>query len=234
MKTVRKIIPVSLYDIPGLESWLEEQANEGLFPTSLGSWATFTDTGVPGTRFRLDPFSNRQGEGLEPPAEKLELYQQAGWHYAFRIGRAYFLFYTTDPGAPELFSDYQSQGMSLDRLARSLRSYRRRRILIWGILGILLLALLIWSSRFDVQPDPFVRLPLLLLYLFNPVLLLFLASILLYTVPVNRRDYRALFGTYQALKEGLPPPPSPGPSKRIVRENIAALVLSPDVLVVIV
>ena len=233
MKTVRKIIPVSLYDIPGLESWLEEQANEGLFPTSLGSWATFIDTGVPGTRFRLDPFSNRQGEGLEPPAEKLELYQQAGWHYAFRIGRAYFLFYTTDPGAPELFSDYQSQGMSLDRLARSLRSYRRRRILIWGVLGILLLALLIWSSRFDVQPDPFVRLPLLLLFLFDPILLLFLVSLLLYSVPVNRRDYRALFGTYQALKEGLPPPPSPGPSKRIVRENIAALALAPVFVVLV-
>ena len=161
------------------------------------------------------------------------MYQQAGWHYAFRIGRAYFLFYTTDPGAPELFSDYQSQGMSLDRLARSLRSYRRRRILIWGILGILLLALLIWSSRFDVQPDPFVRLPLLLLFLFDPILLLFLVSLLLYSVPVNRRDYRALFGTYQALKEGLPPPPSPGPSKRIVRENIAALALAPVFVVLI-
>ena len=92
MKTIRKFIPVSLYDIPGLEAWLEEQADAGLFPTHLGSWAAFTDTGVPGTRFRLDPFANRQGEGLEPTAEKLELYRQAGWEYAFRIGRAYFLF----------------------------------------------------------------------------------------------------------------------------------------------
>ena len=33
MKTVRKIIPVSLYDIPGLESWLEEQAREGCSPS---------------------------------------------------------------------------------------------------------------------------------------------------------------------------------------------------------
>lgn len=51
MKTVQKLIPVSLYDIPGLEAWLEEQANQGLFPTHLGLWATFEDTGVPGTRF---------------------------------------------------------------------------------------------------------------------------------------------------------------------------------------
>ena len=41
MKTVRKIIPVSLYDIPGLEAWLEKQAGEGLFPVRLGRWASF-------------------------------------------------------------------------------------------------------------------------------------------------------------------------------------------------
>ena len=96
MSTIRKIIPFSLYDIPGLEQWLEGQANQGLFPTHLGSWATFEDRGVPGTRFRLDPFANRAGEGLEPTQEKLELYRQAGWEYAFRVGRAYFcLLYTS-------------------------------------------------------------------------------------------------------------------------------------------
>ena len=35
MSMIRKIIPVSLYDIPGLEGWLEEQASQGLFPTSF-------------------------------------------------------------------------------------------------------------------------------------------------------------------------------------------------------
>ena len=65
MSMIRKIIPVSLYDIPGLEGWLEEQASQGLFPTSLGSWAVFEDRGLPGTRFRLDPFANRTGEGLD-------------------------------------------------------------------------------------------------------------------------------------------------------------------------
>ena len=96
MKTVRKIIPVSLYDIPGVERWLEEQANQGLFPIRLGSWAVFRPGGVPGTRFRLDAFGNKMGEGTEPTPEKLELYRAAGWEYICPIGRAYFLFYTTD------------------------------------------------------------------------------------------------------------------------------------------
>ena len=161
MSMIRKIIPVSLYDIPGLEGWLEEQASQGLFPTSLGSWAVFEDRGLPGTRFRLDPFANRTGEGLEPTEEKLELYRQAGWEYAFRVGRAYFLFYTTDPQAPELFSDHQSQGLSLNRLVKDLRSYRRRKIVLWSLLGVLFLAVLFLGYSYDVQPDHFVRLPLI-------------------------------------------------------------------------
>lgn len=227
MSLIRKIIPVSLYDIPGLEHWLEEQANQGLFPTSLGSWAVFEERDVPGVRFRLDPFANRAGEGLEPTPEKLELYRAAGWEYAFRVGRAYFLFYTTDPQAPELFSDYQSQGLSLDRLVRGLRSYRRRKAVLWSLLGILFLAALFLGHSYDVQPDHFVRLPLILLYAFDPILLLFLAGMFFYSLPIDRRDRKTLFATYNALKEGLPPPPLPGPSRRIVRENITALVLLP-------
>lgn len=233
MKTIRKFIPVSLYDIPGLEAWLEEQADAGLFPTHLGSWAAFTDTGVPGTRFRLDPFANRQGEGLEPTAEKLELYQQAGWEYAFSIGRAYFLFYTTDPEAVELYTDYQSRGLSLDRLEKQVRSYQRRRTLVYSLLGLALVwVLFFFRSEFDVQPAPFARLPLALLHLFDPMLLILL-PLAIFTWRIDRRNFRVLRNTCRALREGLPPPPSPGPSKRIVRENIAALVLSPILAVLV-
>lgn len=149
------------------------------------------------------------------------------------MGRAYFLFYTTDPQAPELFSDYQSQGLSLDRLVHGLRSYRRRKAVLWVLLGVLFLAALFLGHSYDVQPDHFVRLPLIMLYAFDPILLLFLAGMFFYSLPIDRRDRKTLFATYNALKEGLPPPPSPGPSRRIVRENIAALVLSP-ILVAIV
>lgn len=55
VKKIRKIIPLSIYDIPGMENWLEEQANAGLFPVFLDGWATFEPTGIPGTRFRLEP-----------------------------------------------------------------------------------------------------------------------------------------------------------------------------------
>lgn len=231
MKRVRKLIPVSLYDIQGLESWLEEQADQGLFPVSLGSWAVFEERAVPGTRFRLDPFANRMGEGLDPSPEKLELYRQAGWKYVFPIGQAYFLFYNTDPSAPELYTDYQSQGLSLERLKKRLRAYHRRQWIILCLIPLTILIALFWPCKFDVQPAPLARLPLILLYLFHPSLLFFLA-VLCFRIPIERRDWRTLSATYNALKEGLPPP-SPGPSRRIVLENRLSLALTPILLLLL-
>ena len=82
MNTVYKILPVSLFDIPGMEQWLDEQANLGLSPTHLGSYAAFTRNGVPGTRYRLESWGKM---GTEPDPEQLELYRNAGWEYAFPL-----------------------------------------------------------------------------------------------------------------------------------------------------
>ena len=231
MKKVRKILPLSIYDIPGMERWLEEQADAGLFPVMVDAWATFTPTGVPGTRFRLEPWGR---EGAEPSAEQLEFYRSAGWEYALTIGRAYYLFYTTDPAAPELYSDRQSRGLSLERLEKRALRYRRIQTAIWVCIG----ALLVWAmffhrSEFDVQPAPFARVPLLLLSLFAPGLLLLLISAV-FSWRTARRDLRTLRRTCRALKEGLPPPPSPGPSRRIAAEYIFGLVLIVPLLLVVV
>ena len=234
MKRVRKIIPVSLYDIPGLERWLEEQADLGLFPVHLGSWAAFERRGVPGTRFRLDIFANKAGEGTEPTPEKLELFRQAGWEYAFLIGRAYFLFYATDSQATELYTDYESRGLSLERLAKQIRRSRYFQIIFLALLLLLFLGVLFWpASQFDVQPNRWVRLPVVLLYLGNPIFP-FLLALSLFNRAIDRRNRRTMLDTYQNLKEGLPPPPSPGPSRRIVRENIFSLALTPVLLLLVI
>lgn len=197
MKTVYKILPVSLFDIPGLEQWLEEQASLGLFPTHLGSYAAFTKDGVPGTRYRLEPWGKI---GTEPAPEQLELYHSAGWEYAFSIARAYFLFYTADPDAPELHSDFATRGQSLDRLAKQVKKASVSRLLIPAIAALIILVALFWlTSSYDVKPDRWARLPLLLLYLTEPMLLLFLITVCLQT-PRDFRDYRTLLNTHRALK----------------------------------
>lgn len=231
MKKIRKLIPVSLYDIPGMERWLEEQAGQGLFPEQLGSWATFNREGKPGTRFRLDPYGKT---GTEPDGEQLELYRQAGWEYALPIGRAYFLFYTTDPAAPELYSDYQSRGLSLDRLAKQVR---RMKYSFLPVLIVFLLAALVFcfwpASRFDVQPDRWARPPLLLLTLTQPGFLLCLVCLFFLILPQQRRDCRTMDAHHKALKNGLPPPPSPGPSRKVRAEHLADLILAPLLVVVV-
>jgi len=228
VKTVYKILPVSLFDIPGLEQWLEEQASLGLFPTHLGSYANFTKDGVPGTRYRLEPWGKM---GTEPTPEQLELYHSAGWEYAFPIARTYFLFYTTDPDAPELHSDFATRGQSLDRLAKRVKKARVSRLLIPTIDVLMILAALFWPA--SVQPDRWARLPLLLLYLTNPVLLFFLLVMCVQT-PRDFRDYRTLLNTHQALKNGLPPQSSPGPGRKVVLGNIAQLILIPMLALCIV
>lgn len=230
MKTVYKILPVSIFNIPGLEQWLEDQANQGLSPVHLGSYASFTKDGVPGTRYRLEPWGKM---GTEPTPEQLELYHAAGWEYAFPIARAYFLFYTTDPDAPELYSDPATRGQSLDRLARQVKRAMVIRLVFPAVFLAALLVPLFWTvSRFDVQPDPWVRLPLLLLYLTNPMGLLFLI-IICFQIPHEMQDYRTLLNTYQALKNGVSPQPSPHPRKKIVPWNLAQILLTPVLILCI-
>lgn len=228
MKKIRKFLPLSIYDIPGIESWLEEQANAGLFPVFLDGWAAFEHTGVPGTRFRLEPWGK---VGAAPSEEQLELYRQAGWEYALTVGRVYFLFYTTDRDAVELYSDHQSRGQSLERLEKRLQHYRRVRTAIWSVLGLLLVwVLFFFRSKFDVQPNPLAGLPLTLLELCNPFVLLALA-VLFFGWRQERQGRHILEKTCQALKAGLAPPPSRGPSPVLIRERKISLILTPILFV---
>ncbi len=219
MKKVRRILPVSLYDIPGLESWLEEQAAQGLFPVRLGRWAVFRTGAVPGTRFRLESWGDR---GTEPAPEQLELYQRQGWEYALPVGRTYFLFYAQDPEAIELYTDYQSRGMSLERAQRQLRRVRAVQFLIYALGALLVLmaaynALLYWSGQRSAL--------LSLMKNVNPFMVLALGADLILGV-FQSRDLRTLRAACRALKDGLPPPPSPGPSRLMRWANGTSLALT--------
>ena len=165
-RKVRKILPVSPCDIRGLEAWLEEQANSGLFPVSIGSWAVFTADGVPGTRFRLEPYDRGR---TAPTEEQRELYRGAGWSYALNVAPAgCWLFYTADPTAVELYSDHESRGLSLERLERAARRAWQRSLL----LGVVLAAA---SAPFDSKTlrafGQIDALPIL-----NPVMVIYLES----------------------------------------------------------
>ena len=166
MKKTRKILPVSIYGLYGLENWLEQQAKAGLFPVFLNSWVTFTPTALPGTRFRLEP---RERDADRPGPELLEKCREAGWDYALTVGTLYYLFYTTDPCASYTCFD---GGARREYMAGLKRRSRRSALIGWALFLISatlgLWGALHFQSRFDVQPEPFAGLPLLLLNLFGP------------------------------------------------------------------
>ena len=216
MKKIRKMLPVSIYDLSGLESWLEEQAKAGLFPVFMNGWVTFTPTALPGTRFRLEP---REGEGGSPGPEKLEKCREAGWDFALTVGSLYCLFYTTRPGASELCFDDRGRR---EYMARIERRSRRSRLIGWAVF-LLTAALGLWGllhfqSRFDVQPDPFARLPLLLLNLFDPAVLILLIVLLLFYIQ-SRRDRKA-------MKNSSGSETVPGPVPALSRARMAEHVLT--------
>ncbi|NBI66186.1 DUF2812 domain-containing protein [Pseudoflavonifractor sp. 60] len=194
--------PVSLYDIPGLEHWLEEQANAGLFPIQVtGDFTRFRrDEHAPGTRFRLEVSNGR--ELAEP--ERLELYCQSGWEYAGRVGKVYFLFYTADPRAPELHTDPVTRGISLEWLTgRVQRARKKQRILHFLILGLFILAgVLLW--RMDPR-----RIPLFLFDLTGTPLIFLLLGFLFWRD--EERDCHLLLDLQRSLELGVTPKTRPRP-----------------------
>lgn len=196
MKSVYRTTPVSIYDIQGLEHWLEEQAGAGLFPHWItGDFTVFhRSEATPGTRFQLEAANGREA----PEPERLELYRQAGWEYISTVGKIYFLFYTSDSNTPELHTDPVTRGLSLEWLARHVKSVRRN-MRIWRalILGILTVgAILVW--RMDAR-----RLPLMLLDmcgLFAVFLLLFFCAWW-----DEERQYRLLLNLQASLELGVTP-----------------------------
>ena len=220
-----KFTPISPYDIPGLEHWLEELANQGLFPVHLGMiHCRFNHTGVPGTRFRLEPID----QDAKPTPEQLEMYAQAGWTYVMTVVRqSYFLFYTTDPEAPELYSDWSSRGMSLDRLTRQVRRLHIFWLCYPLILFVLnfLMPLVPHSSR----PDSWLaslptQMPMLLLHMFMPIKFLLLLTTL-YVVLRTWYNHRVLVKIHRNLKNGLPPPPTQGYNRWVWLDNASTIPL---------
>lgn len=118
--TVKKWVPCELYDITGLEDWLNGMAAQGY---ALGEWPGFFFIGrVP---FYEDPSAVRARYRLEPPKdlisgvelqERAANYRELGWSFVTKIGSLYAIYRCDDPDAPDLYTDPQSLGWAMKRL----------------------------------------------------------------------------------------------------------------------
>lgn len=121
-----RIPPCPAYDIPGMESWLEDLAAKGLHLSKDGFFGLLTsfEEGPPKKeRFRLEPTDRKGGlfsEEYDPEDEQLQLLHQMGWTYRARRGQ-FHIYSSDDPGAPELNTDPQVQAVTMSALTQFLR-----------------------------------------------------------------------------------------------------------------
>ncbi|SHH73783.1 Protein of unknown function [Sporobacter termitidis DSM 10068] len=117
----RRLSPVQLYDISGLETWLADMAEKGYFFYEFG-WLFWQFTkGAPKTvRYRLEPAGK---DDDYPDVEQRQLYMERGWHYIATIRKLYHVFMAEDAAAPELHTDPRIQSYTLNNLNRQMKAF---------------------------------------------------------------------------------------------------------------
>lgn len=218
MKYVRKLTPVHSYDIPGLESWLEEQAAKGLYLKQYGAQiCTFTRDTPHTVRYRLD-YCNTDRDP-DPVPGLLALYREMSWDYVCRSGPL-FLFCTRDPYAPEPHTDPQTHALLLKQLEKKIKrgcsffAWLMAVFFILSLIGILgygaLLAALALSDLTNIS-------------------LLFVLISLIYLIPALL-DWRRVHRMITHLEAGIPLTPIPSASRCRRAVNGLALVATPLIL----
>lgn len=187
-------IPCSFFDIPGLQSWLDEMACQGLFLQKFNfhrDRAVFTVGDPYPVRYRLDPV----GKSKKKDRERAELYQEAGWTHVVTISRAFHIFSCGDPDAPELYSDPQSLSLALDGTIRAQIRYQLSFVLSTLLLmgGLLFLTQDIFWADFLLWTSPRNLFTLALTAILFPGLFLVLAL-----------ELRKLLKIQRTLAQGLP------------------------------
>lgn len=213
MKYVRKLVPVPSYDIPGMESWLEEQAAQGLYLKRYGPrLCTFTRD-VPRTlRCRLDYCNTDRNP--DPIPGLIALYRELGWDYVCRVG-SLFLFCTQDPHAPEPHTDPQTHSQLLRQLEGHLkRSCAFSALLMAVLLVLALVGTLRYGSLLAALAESFLT---------NACL--FLSLLQIPNLIPALLDWRRVHRMVAALEAGIPLTPIPTASRRRRVLHLIALVL---------
>lgn len=132
--------PVNVYNIPGLESWLEQMAAKGWrFAFTWGPLVWFEKTAPVQLHIHLEPVrrpTNEEDKDLSA------LYAAQGWDYVGLFRGTFYLYSTTDPKA-QAHTDPELQSYSIARLTR------RIRLQLWGLTALLFFLCWLIQDRFS-------------------------------------------------------------------------------------
>lgn len=118
MKLTRCLTPVSPFDVPGVESWLQDMSARGLRLIRFRPlFCTFMRCEPEQRRYRVE--ACRHTLSGEVPVPMRDLYGEFGWDYMDTLGGGLLLFSSTDPDAPEPHSDPGIQAEAWIKVRRS-------------------------------------------------------------------------------------------------------------------
>jgi len=137
-KTYYRLAPCASYDVEGLESWLEDMAEQGLFLSSDGFFCGFGffHKGEPRkAKYRLqarDSHGSFITDVYEPLKEEMELSKALGWEFVVSHGE-FFIYRSMRDNVPELNSDPKVQAITMKMVQK--RQYNSIvRCLLWLII----------------------------------------------------------------------------------------------------
>ena len=120
-KYVKRVIPFESSDIPAIQKWLEDMAQQGLFYKGCGVFCAEFEKGEPRqTRYRLD-FCDVVA--CDIPDEKKEMYENNGWQVVGEFKSDLIVLRTDDPEAPEIYTEHSHLVKPLKKLARKHMAY---------------------------------------------------------------------------------------------------------------
>ena len=158
-----RFAPCPVYDLEGMEHWLEKLALEGLFLSTsgfFGTYGTFEKREPKAVRYRMQPLQKKkyyEDDGLPHRAAR-ELAEEYGWTFLCTI-EDYAIYTCDDPTVRELDTDPRIQALALREL------YKKRRNVFLGSLAMMVF----WFFR--LWDRPMTLLTLLPVWLFLPALL---------------------------------------------------------------
>lgn len=148
---IRKIIPVELFDMAGLEHWLSDMAAQGLHLVKLNHDTARFRRGepVPGVRFGLEITGVSDID-----RERNAAYQEAGWTYVTTLRNLYYVYRTERVDAPPLHTDPALQSQQWNKLYRSARRSFVRDVFLLVLAAVLTALLLEDTPILHLRPPP--------------------------------------------------------------------------------
>lgn len=122
-KTYYRLAPCPAYDVEGMESWLEDLAEEGLFLTKDGfffGFGFFHKDEPKKVKYRLQARSSHGSfftDEYEPLKEEMELSEELGWEFVVQRGE-FFIYRSKEENVRELNTDPEVQAITLKEVGK--------------------------------------------------------------------------------------------------------------------